>query len=54
MCSPENEMYDRSQAKEVEVQIRADGKVLWVNTGKGCVLRISRIGSIRINDLRKK
>jgi len=36
----------------VEVSIREDGKVLWVNTEEGCVLRISNIKSLVIEDLR--
>lgn len=38
---------------EIEIRIRSDGKVLWVNTGYGCKLRICRIqGNITIIDER--
>ena len=33
-------------AKTVEILVRQDKKVLWVNTEEGCVLRISNIESI--------
>ena len=38
----------------VEVSIREDGKVLWVNTEEGCVLRISNIKDLIIEDASKK
>lgn len=39
---------------DVEVEIRADGKVLWVNVEGKCVLRICRIESdITIKDKRE-
>ena len=34
----------------VEVDIRRDGEVLWVNTTEGCVLRISNIKDLVIVD----
>jgi hypothetical protein len=34
---------DITAPKLVQVVIRADGKVLWVNTEQGCVLRICQI-----------
>jgi hypothetical protein len=39
----------------VEVLIRTDGKMLWVNTPEnGCVLRISNIHKLEVNDCRPK
>ena len=39
---------------EVEVSIREDGRVLWVNVGGVCLLRICRIvGEVQIDDRRK-
>jgi hypothetical protein len=39
---------------DVEVAIRDDGKVLWVNVGGVCLLRICRIdGPVKIDDRRK-
>jgi len=35
-------------AKKVEVKIRDDHKVLWVNTEEGCVLRICGIEQILV------
>lgn len=36
----------------VEVCIRCDGKVLWINTEEGCVLRISKIRGLHVIDHR--
>jgi len=41
-------------AEGVEVSIREDGRVLWVNTEEGCVLRISKIKQIVVEDARTK
>ncbi len=37
------EMKDITGAESVQVQIRSDGKVIWVNVDGACVLRICRI-----------
>ena len=36
----------------MQVQVREDGKALWVNTDLGCVLRLCNIGEIVVNDSR--
>ena len=41
-------------AEVVEIQIRADGEVVWVNTEEGCVLRICRVKGLHIDDQRLK
>jgi len=38
----------------IEISIRDDGKVLWVNVDGKCVLRICQIPGIKLNDERKK
>lgn len=38
----------------VQITIREDGTVIWVNTEKGCVLRICGIDSLEIIDDRRK
>lgn len=38
----------------VMAEIRADGKVLWVNSEKGCVLRICQIKKFILEDRRTK
>lgn len=38
--------------ENVEVTIRADGRVIWVNTEKGCVLRICGIKHFELVDER--
>lgn len=43
---------DITGAEGVQVQIKADGKVLWINTENGCVLRVCQIKNIEINDER--
>jgi hypothetical protein len=45
---------DITGAEGVQVQIKDDGKVLWVNTENGCVLRICQIKHIEVNDGRVK
>jgi len=43
---------DITGSEVVEVSIRDDGKVLWVNSEKGCVLRICRIKQFVLDDRR--
>jgi len=42
-------MLDITGAECVEVSVRRDEKVLWVNTENGCVLRISQIKNICVD-----
>jgi hypothetical protein len=45
-------MNDITDAKEVEIIIRADSKVVWVNVDGHCVLRVCRPeGSGRVQEL---
>ena len=46
-------MLEITEAKSVEIRIREDGKVIWVNTEEGCVCRISKIGDLVIIDERR-
>lgn len=49
----ENKHLDITGANDIDITIRADGKVLWVNTKFGCKLRICQIaGKISILDER--
>jgi hypothetical protein len=41
-------MKDITNPVGVEVEIRDDGKVLWVNTENGCVLRICGIKDLKV------
>jgi hypothetical protein len=45
---------DITGPEEVEIMIKEDGKVLWVNVGGLCVLRICKIGKLTLEDKRKK
>lgn len=45
-------LVDITGAEIVDVEIRDDGKVLWVNTERGCVLRICRIKNVEVIDRR--
>lgn len=48
------EPIDLENASEVEIVIRGDGKVLWLNA-PGCIVRICRIkGKIKVVDNRKR
>lgn len=42
-------LYDiTAPTHDVEVQVSPNGKVMWVNVGGTCVLRICRAASIRV------
>jgi len=43
-----------TNARIVEIEIRDDGKVIWVNTESGCILRVSDIRHLSIIDKRTK
>lgn len=43
---------DITGATDVSIQIRADGKVLWVNVDGICALRVCRIDRIVVLDSR--
>lgn len=44
---------DVTGARDVEIQIRSDGKVIWINEGSRCLLRVCCIaGQIKIEDMR--
>lgn len=45
-------MEDIPGAKIVEVQIRTDGKVLWVNVDGICALRVCNIENVSVDDMR--
>ena len=47
-------LLDITGAGEVEIVIRDDGKVIWVNTERGCVLRICQIKHLTLDDGRKR
>jgi len=47
-------MEDITEVDEVEILIRDDGSVVWINTEKGCVLRICQIKHLTLNDCRSK
>ncbi len=44
-------MLDITAPDYVEIVIKEDGKVVWINTG-GCVFRACRIGQLVIEDRR--
>lgn len=46
-------MKDITGAEEVQIVIRNDSKVIWVNTEKGCVFRICQIKKLEVDDRRK-
>ncbi len=45
---------DITGSELVEIRIKHDGKVIWINTEEGCVLRICRIEELIILDDRKR
>ena len=48
------DMMDITAPKGVQIQIRADGKVIWVNVDGKCVLRCCQIEVLDIEDARDK
>ncbi len=46
-------MLDITGAESVEIKIREDGKVIWVNTEEGCVCRICKIDNLVIINERR-
>lgn len=47
-----NEMVDITGSKCVQIEIRSDGKVLWINNEEGCLMRICEIEHLEIIDKR--
>ena len=47
-------MKDITAPEEVEILIKEDGKVIWINVDGICELRACRIGKLTLNDERKK
>lgn len=45
---------DITEPEEVDIVIRDDGKVLWVNINGICRLRLCKIKTIKLYDLRSK
>ena len=45
------EQIDRA-LKEVEIKIRSDGQVIWVNSVAGCIMRVCHIEHIYLEDNR--
>jgi hypothetical protein len=48
------EMLDVTEPYVVEVQIRGDSTVVWVNVNGICLFRACRIGTLIVTDERKK
>ena len=45
-------MIDLTAPEIMEITIRSDGKVVWINTEAGCVFRASKIGELIVLDNR--
>jgi hypothetical protein len=50
--SYESGMLDITAPANVEVEIKGDGNVIWVNVDGVCRFRACRIGALRIRDYR--
>jgi hypothetical protein len=46
-------MKDITAPEEVEILIKEDGKVIWINVDGICELRVCRISKLTVNDERK-
>lgn len=52
---PDSRQLDITGEEDLKISIRSDGKVLWINSKDGCILRICRIsGKIVIDDKRRE
>ena len=47
------EMHDITAPKAVQIMIRRDGKVVWVNVDGRCVFRACQIEVLEVEDLRE-
>jgi hypothetical protein len=45
-------MLDLTDFDTVEILIRRDGKVVWINTERGCLFRVCRIRTLYVTDER--
>jgi hypothetical protein len=50
----EKTMQDLTGVEAVEVMVRDDGQVIWINVDGRCVLRVSKIEYLEVNDERTK
>lgn len=48
------ESLDFTKPQTVEIEIRGDGKVVWINIDGLCRLRVCRIENLTLTDERKK
>lgn len=48
------QMFDLNDSKEVEIQIRSDGKAVWVNVDGVCRVRVNNPVKIRLIDQRPR
>ncbi len=46
-------MIDISKPEVIEILIKTDGKVIWINTENGCIFRACCIKKLIVNDGRK-
>lgn len=51
---PEFEDLIDLRRKEVVVRISEDGKIIWINTERGCVLRVCNIEKLHLDDMRRE
>lgn len=49
----DRQMVDISEPEAVQIQIRADGKVIWINVDGICRFRACRIKELEITDERE-
>jgi len=47
-------MKDITAPEIVQIVIRNDSKVIWINTEKGCIFRACKIKELEIDDMRVK
>ncbi len=50
----EKAMIDISGAEIVQIRVSHDGRTVWINREKACILRICRIKQLIVDDMRQK
>ncbi len=50
--SYDGQLFDVTDVDHLQIEIRADGAVIWLNTKEGCLVRVCQIGQLELVDNR--
>jgi hypothetical protein len=48
----DDKMLDVTGVKHLQIEIRADGRVVWINTEEGCIFRACQVEQVELVDNR--